>query len=566
LSDDVLKYVGHKLDKHKGCDILDINPGTGLWSQKLHEYLQPRSHVLLEQQHERFKPFLDPLLTAPGSKYSLIDKDPTVLQTYRDMVADGVFPHQTVLDAQDPRAQEPNNTLLVTGSLAWDPRLPGLGFDSMAKQLAYHLASAAWTNDLFHAFGLVRTLFWVQHDDYNSMIADSINGLSKTTRLMGMYQNTNVFVQPDRTTRKSGRASVGREPQYEIETTVRALRAGREHGMELPSHRRDSIHEFAEHIDKISNGTGISSFNEMQDYLREQQLAGKNTISLLPEGVIEYYKFMKHIINVFPEIDLGEREDLTGRRSRRSVPRGHPYKDDIQEFYRQSTVMTNTFKKRLQVSATADIGEAMYKLECKILDMQDGPAKDAAMTQLKDLETKWNHAVESLNANYSKAAAVEIDDRLAIRSTPLPRLEFDARSFEPLTMRSNEVWPQNRLSLISGEPNPRPVGGSPDFYEWVRDFIFGLFVQPSEGVSHALDKMQHGLGHIIKECPSLRDPKKGGRLQMEHLRVRMLTPEMIFELAEAYRNWPFKEPGSDNFQYFKYKHSAHPYVPRHGEH
>lgn len=47
---------------------------------------------------------------------------------------------------------------------------------------------------------------------------------------------------------------------------------------------------------------------------------------------------------------------------------------------------------------------------------------------------------------------------------------------------------------------------------------------------------------------------------MEHLRVRMLTSEMILELVEAYRTWPFKEPGSDSNQYFKYKHAGQTWI------
>lgn len=553
----MLKYVSHTLDKHKGCDILDINPGAGLWSQKLHEYLQPRSHVLLEQRHEKFKDFLDPLLTAPGSKYSLVNEDPLALQTYRDLVTNGVFPHQTVLDPDDPRAQEPNNTLLVTGSLVWDLRLPGLGFDSMAKQLAYHFASAAWTNDLFHAFGLVRTLLWVQHDDFSPMIADSVSSLQKTNRLMEMSQSTNVFVAPERAPRSKGRGSSGRDPQYEIETTVHALRRGRELGIELPLHRRDNIHDFAADLEQISNGTGIISHNEMQDYLREQQLAGKSTVGLLPQGLIEHYEEMKGITENYPEIDLNPVEIAGKRTKRKKPPADHPYKAQISKFYKEIASTALTLKNKSLVSTVADIGEEMYKLECKILGMQDGPKKDSAMTKLAELDQKWNHSIESQNSNYTKASAAEIDDRLAIRSLPSPLLQWDARPFEPLVMRKDEVWPQNRLSLISAEPIPRPVGESSDFHEWVTDFIFGLYTHPQDGVNHCLDKMQHGLSDIINECPSLKDPKKGGRLQMEHLRVRMLTKEMIIELVKAYKNWPFKEPDSDHSRYFKNKHSGH---------
>jgi transcription factor 1 len=99
-------------------------------------------------------------------------------------------------------------------------------------------------------------------------------------------------------------------------------------------------------------------------------------------------------------------------------------------------------------------------------------------------------------------------------------------------------------------PLPRPVGDLPDQHEWLHDFIFGLFPRAADPIDQALDRMQHGLSDILNECPSLKDPAKGGRLQMKHFRVRMLTMEMIAELAQAYRNWPFKAPGSDHKKFF----------------
>lgn len=137
--------MGDSLQKHKGCDILDINPGIGLWSQKLHDFLKPRSHILLEPSPEIFKEFLDPLVNAPDSKYKLVSKDTKDLTSYRELVDEGMFPHQTRVNSTDPAAQDVNNTLLITGSFIWDPRLVGMGFDSMAKQLYHHFTSAAWS-------------------------------------------------------------------------------------------------------------------------------------------------------------------------------------------------------------------------------------------------------------------------------------------------------------------------------------------------------------------------------------------------------------------------------------
>lgn len=562
-ADDVIKYIGHTLEKHKGCDILDINPGAGLWSQKLHEYLKPRSHVLLEPRFDKFKDFLEPLLNARRSKYSLLEKDAMELQTYRDLVTDAVFPHQKIRESGDPKAQEPNNTLLVTGCLVWDPSLPGLGLDSMAKQLHYHFGAAARNNELFHAYGLIRTLFWIPQEDFGPTMSDSMSTMHKTNRFTEMSQNVTVIVNGEQAPRGMGKGSSGREPQYAIESTVRALQRGREQGIELPPHRRDHIHDFAADIERISKGTGITRSAEMNDYLHDQQIAGKSTTGLLSEGLIEHYEKEKALRQRYPDVNIPSGPSLTDGKSRKKlVPATHPAKEEIRQYIADCAPINFTQRLKTQIEAIADIGEEMFNLECKILRMKDGPKKDAAMAELQKIDESWEQAKEKIPKNYHRAPATELDDRLALRSPPGPRIQWDSRPFEPLTMRKNEVWPTNRLCLVSAEPIPHSTTQSPEYYEWLQDFVHGLYSNPSESIIEALDKMQHGLSDLIQDCPSLKDPAKGGRLQMKHLRVRMLTPEMVTELVDAYRNWPFKAPGSDHSKYFRHKTSAHSFTSK----
>ena len=67
LCDDILSYIGPSLERHRGCDIVDLYPGAGEWSSKLNQFLQPRSHVLLEPDADLYRPFLQPLLDQPGT-------------------------------------------------------------------------------------------------------------------------------------------------------------------------------------------------------------------------------------------------------------------------------------------------------------------------------------------------------------------------------------------------------------------------------------------------------------------------------------------------------------------
>jgi transcription factor 1 len=464
------------------------------------------------------------------------------------MVEEGLFPHQTRLEPGDPRAQKPNNTLLVIGSLAWDPILPGLGFDSMAKQLFHHFASAAWTNDLFHAFGLVRTLFWVPHDDFKAAIAQAIAGMQKANASLEMTANLNVVVNAEHTARGTGRGTIGREPQYEIESAIRALQAGRANGMDLPIHRRDHLHECAEDIENMSGSTGRTRSDVMQDYLYRRQLEGKSTQGLSTGAAVDHSNEERRLRETYPELYV----ELGGIASvKKKTLKHEPGYEELTAFWKARAHTVHITKLKQRIEAIADLGEDMYYLECKVLEMEDGSDKEAAMKRLEEMDEEWKQRLSSIPPNYGKAPVVEVDDRLALRAPPYPRLQWDRRPFEPLIMRSEEVWPRNRLSLVSAEPIPKPPAESSDWYDWVQDFVFGLYSEPSKSVIETLDKMQHGLSDIIKDCPSLKDPKKGGRLNMHHLRVRLLTQEMIKELVTAYKTWPFKKPGSDHNKYFR---------------
>ena len=140
-------------------------------------------------------------------------------------------------------------------------------------------------------------------------------------------------------------------------------------------------------------------------------------------------------------------------------------------------------------------------------------------------------------------------ERISLKS-PVPRLQWDHRPYEPLVMRPEEVWPKKRVCLIDTEPYPLPPGEKPNWWEWVVDFTFGLYQRPNASVLMALDSLQSGASTLVDKVPSLKDPAKGGRLNLENLRVHMLTNEMVDELCRAYHEWPFKTKGAAHPRYF----------------
>lgn len=546
------------MEEHKGCDILDIHPGAGLWSQKLHDFLQPRRHVLMEPSN-RYLPFLEPLLNAPDSKYTLVQKDTIELESYSQLVKEDVFPEQTRVDPNDTGRQELNKTLLVTGSLAWYPILPGMAFDSMAKQLYNHFCAAARTNDYFHSYGRVRMLFWVSADDFKHMLPESAANRSKNHLLFELTQNTEVIVSPSKVARSTGRASSGREPQYEIESMVQAMQRARANGLELPESRQDIIQKIAREIEKESGGSGRSNLVWLHDYLLDKHKQGTTPYGLLPDGTIQLYDDQVALQKKYPDVDFAAQGNARDKSVKRTQTfwkgrEDHPARAEAHSISLSKTADRHKLAVKESVEAIADVGEELYFTECRALRLQDGtPEKEELMKQVTELDQKWDKLCSSVPKNYKIAPLSTTDDRISLRGLPYPRFEWDRRAFEPLIMSSDEVWPPHGLQLLSSTPLPRPAGQTLDFYEWVQDFVYALLTVPTVPLPEALEKMQHGLSDIVEKCPSLTDPDKGGRMLMKHFRCRMVTSEMVDELVAAYRDWPFKEPGSDNNKYFRWK-------------
>ncbi|KAF1929105.1 uncharacterized protein M421DRAFT_92197 [Didymella exigua CBS 183.55] len=552
-------YYGKSLEIHRGCDILDINPGAGLWSQKLHDFLQPRRHVLMEPAYERFKSFLDPLLDAPSSTYKLVQKPTTSLDHFTALINENMFPEQTHVNPEDTTGQDLNTTLLVTGMLVWDPTLPGLAFDSMAKQLYNLFSSAVRSNDYFHSYGRVRTLFWVLSADFDAVIAKTSARFMKNNALLEMTQSMELIVDGPRAPRATGKGSPGRGPQYELEGTVRAMQRARENGMSLPEHRRDKVHNLAAEIEDISEGTGRVQYGWLHDFLLTKHKEGNTPTGLLSDPQFRHYDDLLALQAKYPDVDFEAMGNAADGRKKKTASfwkgrEDHPAREEAHSFSLTKSADRALIAKHQRLEDIADIGEEMYKLECAALRLADGtPERDALLTQIADLDKQWESALGRVATNFRAVPLAILDDRISLRYPPHPRLQWDRRAFEPLTMQPDEVWPPTRLSLISSTPYARPPGQTADWYEWVHDFVYALFASPSVCLPDALDKMQHGAAQIMDKCPALTDPDRGGRLQMKHFRVRLVTGEMVEQLVQAYRDWPFKEPGSDHNKYFRWK-------------
>ena len=545
--------MGHTLEKYKGCDILDLNPGACLWSQKLHDFLQPRTHVLLESTPSLYSEFHDPLLEQPGSKYKLFQGNLIEKDTFDRLFESGILPHQKPLDPQTPEGKQFNNTLLVTGSLMWDPPATGMGFDSIGKQMLTMITDSARSNQRYHQAGPVRSLLWMTEDDFRSAIPRSHYKYSKFTFVMNYLAKNVQVVTPEHQPKGTGGATIGRTPQYEIQSVIRAMRRGRESGMELPPHRRENIHDFADEIARQNVEQGKDpearlSVKEIGEFLDQQVRAGKPAHGIDWEQNIRNSKSMMAVEKDATIISVA------AKRAAGAKILTSKWRENSRMIRMTAALVRSGLKKRMSAERIADQGEALFDRECEVIAMEEGPEKEAAKAELENMDAELDAATRaSHHAPYDPAS--ELTERISLKS-PVPRLQWDDRPYEPLVMQKIEVWPRNRVCLLDSEPYPVPADEDPGRYFWVFDFVVGLFQNPNMSVTRALDALQPGAASLVDDVASLRDPKRGGRWNLDHLKVSMLTNEMISDLYQAYQDWPFKNSNATHSKYFQWKLSG----------
>ncbi len=401
----------------------------------------------MEPNPGRYKTFLDPLLNAPGSKYKLVQKDTKDLEQYTQLINEGVFPAQPRVDAHDGSRQELNTTLLVTGMLVWDPVLPGLAFDSMAKQLFNLFSSAVRTNDLFYAYGRVRTLFWVGADDFKYVIADTTANFNKNNCLLELTQNMDMVVNAPRGSRGTGRASSGRDANLEIESTVRALQRAKESGLIVPAHRQDVMHKIAAEIDELTQGSGRTDYTWLHDFLLQKQQQGITPVGLLSDATLQHHVDAAILQKKYPDIDfeaIGNAKGSSGRRqwSLWVGRENHPGREETHAFSLTKSADRARLLKKKGLETIVDVGEELYQTECRALRAKDGSdEKTELLKRITELDTKWETLLKSVSANYKAAPLITLDDRISLRTPPYSRIQWDRRPFEPLIMSPDEAWP-----------------------------------------------------------------------------------------------------------------------------
>ncbi|PTB69047.1 S-adenosyl-L-methionine-dependent methyltransferase [Trichoderma citrinoviride] len=489
LCDDIINYMGTSLERHRGCDLVDLNPGVGLWSRKLHDFLEPRNHIMMDLDAQLYSPFLEDLISKKNVQ--LIPKSGIIWKDLVEMIQTKLS-HQEVLadKATEPRR---NDTLLVTANLSTFPKKAFLGFDSISTMVIYQFMSSIKSSSLFQKYGMVRMLLWVNDDEKRRLIPKSIN----------------------RRKRGSFEAELACEWVHEVA------------GQELEAENRHTLRD--EWINKESGlnvlarmqakGLQVPKGRESKTYkesLQSKDLMGKKLAGVhVPVVARPFKKELEELESEFDEEEhIGLLPDrLKALRSRKKYETSHfsMYLEMLQEH------------ERISAMATGD------------------PAA------FKEANEAWNEKIDNMKKNQRMEFNVLRDGYHLFRQSP-PALLWDRREYEPLTAMPEEFFPNAPTALLDLQPKAmhpllREIGPNSNHAGDISDIMLRSWWNQTILPAHkAMESLWPGFGDLVSEVPSLRDAQRGGSPLTGHgsLSARSINEGQWIELLEAWMRWPFK--------------------------
>ena len=515
----MIHRLAPSLRPHIGCSIIDLNPGPALWSSKLHDFLRPRSHVLVEPESVYHEPFLRPLLDVPGSRYHLRDwglKDAFDLHRY---ISEGLITLPRGSDNTDDPSTHRNNSILVIANITRGARTKSGREQNESLFRTQAFLSSVQRMDGLNVQGPVRMLMWLPEAEKQSMLPRTVFHRLRIALTLETYFHVEEIVTGPKQPRQR------RQISLDIESGKRVARRMRAAGMEIPRERQDETQMM---VQKLLAGSANEETTRLQDTPREW----KKELEQLEEALAnnEFAKF-------HPPDDVGtlpESKKFPSTNSGLMIP----------QFGRLQRLRENSNfvnKKRLALDRFLALEAEIDALDIDILHGGlDTRHRETRKIQRDELYRSLKTRLIDQTVQFPSELAFHSDDKRAFALNP-PLLMWDRRNAEPILAQEDEFMVQKPISLLDFQPlvpSPYPMTMEQTIYF---DHISrNLFHHGSNTVRYLNSVAPGAFEALAPLVPSLADPLKGGRANMDDLRVRSLTPEMVHGLALAWERWSFK--------------------------
>lgn len=518
MLDDVIERLGPSLKPHVGCNIIDLNPGPALWSSKLHEYLQPRSHVFVEPESRYHEPFLKPLLDAPGSRYHLRTWEPGESYDLQRYVSEGLVSSSQADKTASGGSTKRNDSVLVIANMTrGEKKRPGSRYTSSGRVQAF--CSSLRRMDGLNSQGPVRMLMWLLDQEKHNLVPQTVDHRDKLSVLMDMCFHIEEIVTAGKLTRQR------RDTFLDIESGKRVARRMKSAGIHIPQDRQEDTQKRVQEI--LAKSSSEDSITPMKDNPRDWE---KELQKL--EKAFENKVFTQFVLHQEPGWNQKGRP---GRPSGVLTP----------EFKRLSLLrdlLRFVDKKKLTLDRLLEEENEIDALQSEILHGSlNQQEREAATIKRDQLYQSFEANVDSSATLVPKQLAFLGDNRRAFALDP-PLLMWDRRGAEPLLAHEAEFYHHNPMSLLDFQPlAPSPYAMTMEQWIYFEHVFNNIHLTHGTRTMKDLQLVAPGAFEaLVPLVPSLTDPRKGGRAKLDQLRVRCLTPEMARGLALAWEQWPLR--------------------------
>lgn len=532
-SDDALQQLCPSLARHTGCTIIDINPGAGLWSSKLHELLRPKRHLLVESEN-LYLPFLKPLLDAPGSRYQLRDWSGWLPWTTEPYISEGLIPELDSAILSEGR----NDSLLLIANLGdlWRPRLRG---PATSHVRLFHYLNNIKFKQNFQSHGSVRLLLWMQDSEKRAILPRTVSHRRKLSLEAEMSCQIEEIVGGP-----ASQTNQRREDILDIHSSRQVAEAMAKHSIRIPFERQDEAQKLINENLLSANGDQ-RILMETPIKLASTHRAWHSDLEQMKEdfrdGKFSEYEDQTTPVLTECKAEAVDRKLKSDKKKKPKIKSSRtPEYLKLRELQR---VFDGQIKTNGQVNSFLGQDQLIKCLEFEIHNQTlDGEKRKRKVNELKRLTEDLKRRLEKVPKTVREAFWYISDNRRAFNQNP-PLLMWDCRTAEPLIAREDEFYNPTCLALLDFQPRvsdpfPMSLTESSLFQVLATNLL-------SNGCNtlYYLNSLAPGATEAIAaEVPSLRDLSRGGRQDLWELRARCFTPDMFYGITKAWENWPFKLP------------------------
>lgn len=547
--DDTIQYLAPTLEPFKGCTVIDIHPGACVWSSKLHDFLKPKHHLLMEPEERYVEPFIRPLLEKPGStfKYTpLSGANPrSYYENYEQIFHQGIIPDRPNLPENDPKQRQLDTSMLVTGNLArlYTDQPVKLRIAPFAHQILTQMTWASLSNELFHRGGLVRMLWWLPEQHKGPIMPQNASKSSAFSRSLhlGLDISEVVGTKPhDEVTPDSSSHNLDNIKLFSVMSEGNVRRKMQGAGIRVPAGR--SLQRVLDDTSQLPLAPSkspleiryhdLASFEDAANSLEDRL---KKTLDAVEESA---KRRLTHLVRKVLQPCLDTLEYPQCQEAIKTLPR-HT------RGFRQNHEPGNPSNLDLRMVVLLDLELRIVNLEAHYKHLEE-MGHDVA--SYKDRLLAMDARLHSGDKGYF--FAVELMDllllqQIAFYSAP-PLIPYERRAYEPLQAESDDFWPRMDLALFDVTPNGRDISAKglatrPEVVKTAQELIKYLYTYRAHRVGTVLDRIAPNAAQdLLPMAPSIADARRGGRLNVERVKVRMLSETMIQELVQAWFEWPFR--------------------------